>query len=137
MTLLYGIQHIEGFTTDSTKLYEKDCFFFGHSFFHRHVQLDAIVLQGNMEITLCINPFSPRYAGFIQTEFVHVLQAHSSVIDPSKMETAGKCFLADCDCPRSDVGSVVGYLKRKYRLETVSIYQFPLVNCPVRDNKMN
>jgi hypothetical protein len=131
MTLLYGIQHIEGFMAGTKALYEKDCFFFGHSLFFRHRQLDAVVVQDNAGITFCVNPFCTRYAEFIQTRFVRVFRTCSTIVDPVEMDSAGKCLLADCDSPRDDVNSTVVYLKRKYHLETVKIYRFCLVSCPV------
>ncbi|MGR3311183.1 MAG: hypothetical protein ACUZ77_10465 [Candidatus Brocadiales bacterium] len=131
MTLLYGVQNIDGVMANTKKYYEKDCFFFGYSFFHRRDDLDGVVLQDYRETTLCVNPHSKRYPKFAQTDFVRVFKAQFSVLDPAEQETAGECFLADCNYPRKDVNSVVGYLKKKYGLETVEITQFVLVNHPV------
>lgn len=131
LTLLYGVQNIDGFMSNTHKFYEKDCFFFGHSFFFRYNDLDAVVLQDFQDTTLCINPFSDRYPIFVRSDFVRMLREQASVIDPVEKESAGECFLADCKYSRNDVNSVVQYLKDKYGLNKVRITQFILVNHPV------
>jgi hypothetical protein len=135
MTLLYGAQDIEGYMAGTRTFYEKNCFFFHRSLFFRYNQLDAVVLQDNRDTTLCINPLCTRYNEFIQTDFVGVFRTRFVIVDPLEMEAAGSCFVADCDCPRTDVNNVVGYLKRKYNLLTVKIYRFYLVNCPVGNGR--
>lgn len=133
MTLLYGVQNIEGIMANTHEFYEKECFFFGYSFFFRYNDLNAVVLQDFHYSTLCINPFSARYSVFAQTDFVRVFREQASVIDPVEKESVGECFLADCDYSRNDVNSVVQYLKDKYGLDKVRITQFFLVNHPADD----
>lgn len=133
MTLLYGIQNIDGSMVNTHEVYEKECFFFGHSFFFRYKDLNAVVLQDFQDSTLCINTFSARYRVFARTNFVRVFREQASVIDPEVMESSGECFLADCNYPRKEVNSVVQYLKDKYGLDRVRITQFYLVNHPVDD----
>lgn len=131
MTLLYGIQTIEGLTEESDSFYEKDCFFFGYSFLHRRKMLDGVVLHDNHQITMYLNPFSERYNSFRQTPLVELFRREFELIDPKVIEEAGQCFIADCRFSRKDTNSVVLYLKKKYGLKTVKLTKFVLMNCPV------
>lgn len=130
MTLLYGVQRIDGFMANTHEFYEKDCFFFGYSFFP-YRNLNAVVLQDFQEINLCLNPYSDGYQAFARTDLVRVFKEIASVIDPVEKEAAGECFLANCDHSRNDPNSIVKYLKNKYGLDKVRITQFFLVNYPV------
>lgn len=131
MGLLYGIELLEGRTGNRKEFYQKECFFFHESIFFKHKNLDGVVLQDDQSIKLCLNPFSPRYNVFKHTMFTDVFRVQFTVVDPAEMETADKCFIADCSARRKDIKGVVRYLKSKYGLDTITINKFVLLNCPV------
>jgi hypothetical protein len=133
MSVLYGLQQIDARTNDGV-LYDKECFFFGNSFFFRRKELDAVVLHDDRHITLCLNPFADRRSEFRATPFAEVFRCELSITDPQERERSGECFIADCSLSRKNVNAVVRYLKEKYGLANVTIYQFGFVNCPVSIN---
>ena len=129
MTVLYGVQEMEGETVENDQFYRKDCFFFGHFFFFRRHGLHGVVLQDDLQLTLCLNPFAKGFDSFIGTRLVELFRRQFELIDPAEKERAGECFIADCDIPRKDANAVVRYLKIKYKLATVDLNKFgPLVN---------
>lgn len=130
MSVLYGVQHIEAQANDGV-LYDKECFFFGNSFFFRRKELDAVVLHDDRQVTLCLNPFADRRNGFRATPLAKMFGRELHIMDPEERERCGECFIADCSFSRKDVNGVVRYLKEKYDLANVTIYQFMFVNCPV------
>ncbi|WP_420125271.1 hypothetical protein [Longimicrobium sp.] len=130
MTVLYGVQNMEGLIEESGSFYAKECFFFGNSFFFRRKEVDGVVLHDDRQVTLCLNPLSKRHDEFRRTTFAELFRRDLELIDPKASEEAGKCFIADCDLPRKDINSIVRYLKRKYGLESVTLIRFVLVNYP-------
>jgi len=134
MSVLYGLQNMEGLSEESGKFYEKECFFFGYSFFFRRKKLDGVVLHDDRLVTLCLNPFSKRHDDFRRTALAELFRRELELIDPKEREESAECFIADCDFPRKDVNSVVRYLKTKYGLATVTLNRFVLVNCPAEEN---
>lgn len=130
MNTLYGIENLEGQLDRNAGTYEKPCFFFGHSFFFRRNKLDGVVLQDDSRLSLCLNPFSKRQNDFRHTPITGLFRKKFKIIDPDEMEKANKCFVADCDLPRTDRNGVVCYLKKKYGLRTITRNRFVLMNCP-------
>jgi len=131
MSVLYGIEYMDGQFEASGEYYERECFFFGYSFLFRRQKLDGVVLHDDSQITLCLNPRSNRLDDFKRTSFVQLFKREFEVIDPEEQERSGECFLADCSLPRRDYNGVVRYLKMKYGLATVNLYRFVLINFPV------
>jgi len=129
MTVLYGVQSIEGLTNEGV-FYDKECFFFDNSFFFRRKELDGVVLHDNGQVTLCLNPFADRLGEFRTTPLAEMFGRELLVIDPEEREKYKECFVADCTLSRKDTKGVVLYLKEKYGLASVTINQFVLVNCP-------
>lgn len=130
MSVLYGVQHIEARTNEGV-LYDKECFFFGNSFFFRRKELDAVVLHDDRQVTLCLNPFADRRSGFRATPLAEMFRRELLIMDPEERERCGECFIADCSLSRKDVNGVVRYLKAKYGLANVTIYRVGFVNYPV------
>lgn len=130
MTVLYGVQNIEAWTNDDV-LHDRDCFFFGNSFFFRHKELDGVVLHDNSHVILCLNPFADHRIKFRTTPLAEMFRRELLVMDPEEKERRGECFIADCTLSRKDINGVVRYLKKKYSLKSVTINQFVLMNYPV------
>lgn len=130
MSVLYGVQYIEGRTDDGV-FYDKECFFFGNSFFFRRKELDAVVLHDDRQVTLCLNPFADRRNAFRATPLAEMFKRELLVMDPEERERCRECFIADCGLSRKDINGVVRYLKEKYGLASVTINQFVFVHCPV------
>lgn len=132
MGLLYGVITLDGFIETTKQSFFKPCYFFGNSWLFNHRGVDAVVLQDFQGIDLCLNPFSPNYTDFKQTAFVAFFRDNGCVVDPADAEAEGKCFVADCDIPRTDLKRLVEYLIAKYGLAMpVSIVQPYFVNVPV------
>lgn len=124
---LYGIETLEGYT-EAGDYYSKPCYFFYESLFFKYQHLDAVVVHSYDDVSLCLNPYSPRYAAWQAYPF---LSAFSAVIDPVAEESTGAALFADCDMDRSNTNQVVGYLRQKYQLHRPTITRFVLVNMPV------
>jgi hypothetical protein len=126
VTRVYGIETLEGYTA-AGEYYSTPCYFFYDSVFFRYKDLDAVVVQSHEALSLCLNPYSPRYTTWKEYAFLGAF----SVIDPAAEESDGQAFLADCDHDRRDTNGVVRYLREKYQLRAPTINQYVLVNCPV------
>ena len=124
---LYGIETLEGYT-EAGDYYSKPCYFFYESLFFKYKDLDAVVVHSSEDVSLCLNPYSTRYAEWKVYPF---LSAFSTVIDPVAEESTGAAFLADCETERHNTNEVVRYLRQKYQLRRPTITQFTLVNMPV------
>jgi hypothetical protein len=124
---LYGVETLEGHT-EADEYYSKPCYFFYESLFFKYKHLDAVVVHSRDDVSLCLNPYSSRYAAWRTYPF---LSAFSAVIDPAAEESAGAAFFADCDTDRRNTGQVVGYLRQKYQLRRLEITRFGLFNMPV------
>jgi len=131
MPILYGIESLEGQTDDGNSFGPTSCYFFTESFFFKRKNLDAVVLHNDRSVELCLNPFSPRHNALNGTKVTAFFREHYSVVDPRQLETAGKCFIADCEISRQDTKGIVRYLKSKYGLGWVSVNRFSYVNCPL------
>ena len=124
---LYGVETLEGYT-ETDDYYSKPCYFFYESLFFKYKHLDAVVVHSCDDVTLCLNPYSSRYATWRTYPF---LSAFSAVIDPVAEEPTGAALFADCNTDRSNTNQVVGYLRQKYQLRPPTITRFVLVNMPV------
>lgn len=127
IALLYGVETLEGYT-EGDDFYSKPCYFFYESLFFKCKHLDAVVVHSYGDVSLCLNPYSSRYAAWKTYPF---LAAFSAIIDPVAEESTGTAFFADCDTDRSNTNQVVGYLCQKYQLRPPRITRFVLVNTPV------
>jgi hypothetical protein len=128
--LLYGLEHLEGYTLNG-EFYSKPCYFMYHSIFFREKQLDAVVIHCLRSLELCLNPFSPRYETFRSSPFVEALQGLMQFVDPIQEERESRAFVVDCAIDRRDTNAVVRFVRSKYRLDRPRIYRFELVNYPV------
>ena len=126
---LYGIETLEGYT-ETDDYYSKPCYFFHESMFFKYKHLDAVVVNSCDDVTLCLNPYSPR---FVSWKAYPLLSAFSTVIDPVLEESTGAALLADCDTDRGDTNQIIMYLRKKYNLRRPTITRFVLVNMPVED----
>lgn len=124
---LYGIETLEGYT-ETDDHYSKPCYFFYESLFFKQKHLDAVVVHSCDDVTLCLNPYSSRYAAW---KTYSLLSAFSAVIDPIEEESTGAALFADCDTDRGNTNQVVGYIRKKYQLRPPTITSFVLVNMPV------
>jgi len=131
MPILYGIESLEGQRDDGSSFGPTSCYFFTESFFFKRRNLDGVVLHNDRSIELCLNPFSPRHNALNDTRVAAFFREHYGVLDPGQLETAGKCFIADCELSRQDTNGIVRYLKSKYGLDRVSINRFSYVNFPL------
>lgn len=143
VSLLYGIEHIEGYMKEEQKFYEKDCFFFGESIFFSNKYLDGVVMHDLhppvslfkskvQPFKLCLNNYSHRYNSFKRTGFVELFKSQFDVIDPPEMEAMNKCFIADCSVDRKNVDGVADSLKKKYSLDTVRLVRYILYSNPIK-----
>ena len=128
--LLYGIEHLEGYTLNG-EFYSKPCYFMYNSLFFREKHLDAVVIHSLRSLELCLNPFSPRYKTFRGSPFVEALQGLMQPVDPIQAERESRAFVVDCAIDRRDINTVVRFVRSKYRLDRPTIYRFELVNYPV------
>jgi hypothetical protein len=124
---LYGLETLEGHT-EKGEYYSKSCYFFYESLFFKYKDLDAVVVHSSDEVSLCLNPYSPRFVVWKAYPF---LSAFSAVIDPVIEDDKGSAFFADCDTARSNTNEVVRYLRQKYKLRRPTINRFMLINMPV------
>jgi len=124
---LYGMETLEGYT-EADYYYSKPCYFFYESLLFKYKDLDAVVVHSCEVVSLCLNPYSTRYAAWKAYPF---LSAFSAVIDPVAEESKGGAFFTDCDTDRRNTNGVVRYLRQKYQLRRPKITQFVLVNMPV------
>lgn len=127
ITRLYGLETLEGYSEEGDYC-SKSCYFFYESLFFKYKDLDAVVVHSSDKVSLCLNPYSPRFVAWKAYPF---LSAFSAVIDPVAEEATGAALFADCDTDRSNTNEVVRYLQQKYRLRIPTITRFVLVNMPV------
>lgn len=99
-----------------------ECYFFSESeFFTNRQGLDGVVISYPGGWKLILNPLSPRFEAFAQSEFVRSLGAAGW--NPIEQEKRGQLMLADCEHPRSRSDLVIQYLSEKYgiRLNVIPI----------------
>jgi len=130
LRLLYGTELLKGHS-GSGEFYERPCFFFNAAMFQHYRELDAVVVYDDPNLTLCLNPLSPRYSRFRDTDLAKAFDTHFAVVDPFEMEAAGTCFLADSPPEPDTTDDGVRRLKVKYDLDTVKIWRFVLFNEPM------
>jgi hypothetical protein len=107
---LYGTTQVFDLDGDG---YHRVCYFFRNSEFFRYRNvLDAAFVSTLNEVTLCLNPHSPRFEQIRSSELVAKLG--SAVIDPVDRESQGDAYIVDSDVNRSDEEAVLSYLRKKY-----------------------
>lgn len=89
------------------------CYFYNHSKFFRYKNdIDAVIVGDTDSAKLCINPFSPRYDDFKNSELAKRLE--EGIIDPVSEEKRKTALIADCECNRNDLDKVLLCLNKKY-----------------------
>jgi hypothetical protein len=126
--LLFGIETLEGRMERDETFYQKPCFYFHYSFFWRHKELDAVVIENGGELQLCVNNFSDGYRRFRSSRLYKLFAAAGRLIDPIVIEKRGECFVLDSPHPRGDRNKSVQLLREKYGLGRPTIYTYSLVN---------
>lgn len=113
---LYGIQDIVCDHNDIENAVV-ECYYFRHSAFHRFRQLDAVVIEKESGIVVCVNDCAQRYSEFIKSSFYSMFKRGGGLVEPKEREQNGQCFIADCSTDRSEEEAIEKYVKEKYRLQ--------------------
>jgi hypothetical protein len=130
VSFLYGTKSLDGYDRSGV-FYEKPCFFLRRGLFQRYADLDAVIVQDDPDVTLCLNPLSKRALRFRDTRLANVLSETMTVVDPAQMEAAGQAFLVDQARSSASLNDKVAFLKAHYGLDTVTIWSFGIYNYPV------
>lgn len=107
---LYGTTQIFDLEGDG---FHRACYFFRNSEFFRYRDvLDAAFVSTLSQVTLCLNPHSPRFEEVRSSKLAEKLG--SAVIDPVVRESNGEAYIVDSDVNRNDEEAVLDYLREKY-----------------------
>lgn len=81
-------------------------------FYNLRESLDGAIISTASEAKLCLNPYSPRYENFSNSELRNSFE--NGVCDPLKQERDGMAFIVDGDVDRRNENDVLEFLKQKY-----------------------
>lgn len=108
---LYGIRRLADL--EHGKGYE--CHDFDNSSFYRwRANLDAVALETEGELHLCLNHFSPRYSEFKVSKIADVLRG--GINDPLELEKNAVILRVDSTADRTSEETKLAFLRQHYNL---------------------
>lgn len=111
----------------------QDCYFFHHSYFFSHRDVDGAVLAvlhgQDVSLRLCLNPYSDRWQALKASPFA---ARFPRPIDPIALEVEGLVMLADTGADRNDPGAVLQYLREEYNVPRLQQMNMNIATAVVR-----
>jgi len=88
-------------------------YFFDHNYFHRYRDsIDGAIVSQMETVQLILNPFSPRYDRFIDSNIVNAFSA--GLLDPLKLECDGEAVIVGPSADRTSEEGKLDYLANTY-----------------------
>ncbi len=124
-TSLYGDKDIIPMGDDFDKGIKKCYYYTNSDFFNNREILDGAFILGGEFGRLCINSVSENYSNVIKSRFVEAFRP--GVLCPVERESKGEAYVIDTPIDRSDENALNSYLCKKYNLNKIVPFNWPLI----------
>lgn len=100
------------------------CAYAGFADFYRFVEIDGAIIEKDAVLTLVLNQFSRRYAGFACSHLSKSLD-RAAIVDVERAAQEGDCYVVDGPVNRRDDEEVLEFLRAKYARDTFFRFAAP------------
>ena len=95
------------------------CYYYSFNEFFGATDIVAAVVGLDEGLRLCLNSYCNRVQDFRKTKLYAIFASRDLITDPQTLEAQGKAFIAECDIDRRDGLAMMGFVKEKYRVDTL------------------